>query len=68
MAHDSYFCNKYPAIRTYPYLSQRRSGAGNFVGAIMTNTNSSTGFIPFGKYFECPRECRPKRHTDWKWC
>ena len=42
MAHDSYFCKKYQGI-VRPYLSQRLSGKGNFVGAIVTNDNSITG-------------------------
>ena len=67
MAHDSYYCRKYPGL-VYPYLSKRLSGKGNFVGAIVTNDNSITGSIPLAKEYECPQECRPQNHKDWKHC
>ena len=73
MAHDSYFCKQFPGL-VYPYLSRRRSGIGNFVGAIITNNNSVTGAIPFnGKMakwqnWQCPKECRPRGHRNWKYC
>ena len=67
MAHDSYFCKKFPG-EIYPYPSQRRFGAGNFIGAITTNNDSITGSLPLTKEFECPQECRPKDHTEWKHC
>ena len=67
MAHDSFYCKKYPG-EVYPYLSQRPKGIGNFVGAIMTNGDSITGSLPLTSEYECPQECRPHNHTDWKHC
>ena len=60
MIHDSYFCQLYDTKNSKPFPSRR---IGNcFVG----------GFTEFCKhndtYYECPVECRPKEHTDWKTC
>lgn len=67
MSHDAYFCKKYPGL-IYPFPSQRVTGVGNFIGAVMTNNNSITGELPLKKDFECPKECRPSNHIDWLYC
>ena len=67
MTHDSYFCKQYQGL-LYPYLSQRQRGKGNLVGAIASNNISITGSIPLTSQYECPQECRPKNHLNWKHC
>ena len=67
MSHDSYFCKKYKGD-VHPFRTKRPLGAGNFVGAIVTNNDSITGALPLTKEYECPKECRPISHPDWKYC
>ena len=58
MQHDSYHCGKYEGALPFP--SQREREKNNFVGAVVSRG------IRLKK--ECPRECRPKSHKDWKNC
>jgi hypothetical protein len=57
ISHDSYFCKGYEKGRPFP---NKRIG-NCFVGDIYAcNTNAT--------YHECPIECRPSDHKDWKYC
>ncbi len=74
VTHDSYLCREYsrPNVEMRPFPTQRNSSAdfkvarvnrgfGNYVGA------PSPGGITI-QMGECPKECRPKDHQDWKLC
>lgn len=55
--HDSYLCKNYQDSDGFP--SQRKGNC--FVGQLgECNLN--------GTYYQCPLECRPKLHQDWKNC
>ena len=66
LVHDSYLCKSgymKGSRRIQPFPTQREGITGtssipNFVG----NTNS------YGIKTECPKQCRPKNHQDWKFC
>ncbi|RNA07108.1 hypothetical protein BpHYR1_028042 [Brachionus plicatilis] len=57
LEHDSYLCNFFPTSKPFP---TRRIG-NCFVGCI-GSCNQSAVFYP------CPRECRPKNHSNWIYC
>ena len=64
--HDSYTCKRSDLRGTgiRPFPTRRLHGTHNFVGDRWSNA----GEITIKKHGECPRECRPKEHTDWKIC
>ncbi len=74
VTHDSYLCKRYnnSNLEMRPFPTQRNSSAdfkvagvnegfGNYVGA------PGPGGITI-EMGECPRECRPQDHQDWKLC
>ena len=65
LVHDSYLCKKYNSTPIQPFPTRRKKGLGNFVGSI-PELKSST--IIFSDKNQCPVECRPKNHKDWKYC
>ncbi len=67
MAHDSYSCEKYTGM-VYPFLSQRRPGKGNFVGAVIEDEAIGGGKLPLTWNYECPKKCRPRTHAEWRHC
>ena len=63
LSHDSYHCKNY--TNTTPLPTQRIvDGHCNFVGCCEDYNN----FITFTEDNECPNECRPVDHKDWKFC
>ena len=63
LSHDSYLCKKY--TNTIPFPTQRiADGHCNFVGC----RENTSDIINFTKNYECPYECRPVDHKDWKFC
>ena len=66
MAHDSYYCKKYASekmlSRAFP--TERKDDRFNFVGCKMQEDCR----LYFNYRTECPPECRPKHHPDWKYC
>ena len=60
MVHDSFLCKKFGNENNKPFPSKR---IGNcFVGGFTEFCN------PNDTYYDCPVECRPKEHIDWKTC
>ncbi|XP_069973009.1 uncharacterized protein [Penaeus vannamei] len=61
VAHDSYFCTKYPD-GSRPFPTQRKNGTyvGNYMGARAVD--------PLLVREPCPLECRPRNHQDWTYC
>ena len=62
MVHDSYHCKNYS--NTIPYPTQRKDTICNFVGCIPELKSR----ITFTKGNKCPMKCRPRNHSDWKYC
>ncbi|CAF0866460.1 unnamed protein product [Brachionus calyciflorus] len=56
--HDSYLCKKYPNSKPFP--TERKGDC--FVGRVGWCNETNINF------FECPNECRPPNHQDWKSC
>jgi hypothetical protein len=59
LSHDSYLCGNYEKSSS-PFPSRRMGNC--FVGN-PSECNPINGISP-----ECPIKCRPKNHTDWKYC
>lgn len=59
LVHDSYCCTKFKGSRPWPTKRQTME----FVG-------DKFPWEKNGKFKveECPKECRPKDHADWKYC
>ncbi|TRY79438.1 hypothetical protein TCAL_13182, partial [Tigriopus californicus] len=57
LAHDSYFCKKYPFSVGFP-TQRTKSRPPNFVGAVFKDGDAS---------MVCPEECR-RGHTEWTHC
>ncbi len=68
MAHDSYFCSadrgRFSSSRWAPFPTRRGAGPGNFVGGVTRNRAE----LRLDAKWECPLECRPKDHPEWKHC
>ena len=61
LSHDSYHCKNY--TNTTPLPTQRIvDGHCNYIGCceVCEDYNNIT--------YECPNECRPVDHKDWKFC
>lgn len=58
IVHDSYWCKKYSNSRPFP--TQRV--VMDHVGSVKSNINVVKNIS------ECPLECRPPEHKDWKYC
>ena len=59
LQHDSYHCDQFAKSHAWPSRRPEEE-ANNFVGApIALNSTLST---------VCPLKCRPREHTDWKYC
>ena len=59
IAHDSYFCEKFPNTRPFP------------VKRVEKEPNNHIAAAPCEKHIvteECPLACRPKDHPDWELC
>jgi hypothetical protein len=66
IAHDSFLCNMPFGKNSRPWPTRRPHPAndtGCFVGCRRPCCNLLK--YPFG---ECPKACRPKKHTDWTMC
>jgi hypothetical protein len=58
IGHDSYLCKRYKYTQAFP--TQRKKGANNFVASVVEENHTL--------WLECPWECRPDIHKDWKYC
>ena len=59
---DSFFCTELNSFDARPWPSQRpesKNNEPNFVGAKSKDVSISD---------ECPEDCRPRSHKDWKFC
>jgi hypothetical protein len=66
IAHDSFLCKEPFGKNSRPWPKRRPHPAndtGCFVGCRRPCCKSLK--YPFG---ECPKACRPKKHTDWTMC
>ena len=61
MAHDSYCCAIMPQ-GSRPFPTRRKSK--EYVGQVHLKTIQKDD----GKVAQCPKECRPSNHIDWKFC
>lgn len=58
LVHDSYFCKKYSNAKPFP--TQRI--VMDHVGSVKSEKNATKNIK------ECPKDCRPPDHQDWKFC
>lgn len=54
--HDSYFCEKYSNSRPFPTERKVFDHIGSY------------SYKKFENFLECPIDCRPKEHQDWRYC
>jgi hypothetical protein len=68
MVHDSYLCQSKFIKGSHPaaFPTQRISGA-NFTLPKVRNIVGNNQKSP-SMDLECPLQCRPKEHRDWKLC
>ena len=59
--HDSYLCSYFND--SIPYPTERIIASNNYVGAPWVENEVNGGLKE-----ECPIQCRPKMHQDWKYC
>ena len=59
MAHDSYHCEFFKSPMNQPWPTRRPLDGMNYAGARFARANLTS---------ECPTECRPKNHPEWKLC
>ena len=59
VAHDSWYCERFPSPMNRPWPVRRRRGGRNFVGSASEGHSITR---------ECPRECRPREHPEWTLC
>ncbi len=64
LVHDSFLCSMFHD--SVPFPSKRQGALFVSFGSQMSELYEYT----YNKTFhaECPVECRPKDHMDWKWC
>jgi hypothetical protein len=64
LVHDSYLCNSrlIKGSMPLPWPTQRQHYSDPSIPNFVGNTED------FGILFECPVECRPEDHKDWKTC
>jgi len=68
MVHDSYLCNSNFIKGSHPAaFPTQRISVSNFSLPETRNFVGNNQFSP-SINFECPGECRPKEHKDWKMC
>nr|XP_045598498.1 uncharacterized protein LOC123758316 isoform X1 [Procambarus clarkii] len=60
LAHDAYWCHKFPGSRPFPSRRQNYT----FVGMRSFRADYSGDRI----HEPCPIQCRPAHHKDWKYC
>ncbi|XP_069938680.1 uncharacterized protein [Cherax quadricarinatus] len=60
LAHDAFYCHKFPGSRPFPSRRQNYT----FVGMRTLRDAYSDDSI----HDPCPIECRPTHHKDWEYC
>lgn len=65
IVHDSFICKKNYGHPTEPFPIQRLPPyqTNCYIGCV--RPCCPDGKLPFG---ECPKECRPKNHSEWIYC